>query len=255
MRKQRHVVYMAILTAIAICLLRFQMADRDAVVAAEITASSPAPVVRPASAPKKVVYNYSVIPGGEPNVADFCGQIQSDAAFHGFNCNVAYETSLRSPISVFMTFKKNGRIYWTKHPVSVKAGELMYTDGHRSFLARCGNEIGFAPQQPTMEIDESLLSEPTLPASPPVLALAPSGSSVAPGDFVPRPPSVPTGVPAYVAPDVASVSSPARSGFSPAWLATAAAVPLLIWHGGGGNQSPAVPPPPKCDSIEFGCSN
>jgi hypothetical protein len=246
---------MAILTAIAICLLRFQMADRDAVVAAEITASSPAPVVRPASAPKRVVYNYSVIPGGEPNVADFCGQIQSDAAFHGFNCNVAYETSLRSPISVFMTFKKNGHIYWTKHLVSVKAGELMYTDGHRSFLARCGNEIGFAPQQPTMEIDESLLSEPAVPTASAALTAASSGSPVAAVDFVAGPSNVPTGVPAYVAPDVASGSSPARSGVSPAWFATAAAVPLLIWHGGGGNQSPAIPPPPKCDSIEFGCSN
>jgi hypothetical protein len=255
MKKERHVIYLAILTLIAICLLRFQMADRDAVVAAEIASSSPAPVVRSPSALKKVVYNYSVIPGGEPNVADFCEHIQSDAAFNGFNCNVAYETSLRSSISVFMTFKKNGHIYWTKHLVSVKAGELIYTDGQRSFLARCGNEIGFAPQQPTMEIDESLLSEPTLPASPAALVLAPSGSSAATVDFVVVPTSVLTSVPAYIAPDVASASSPARSGFSPAWLATAAAVPLLIWHGGGGNQSPAIPPAPKCDSIEFGCSN
>jgi hypothetical protein len=246
---------MAILTAIAICLLRFQMADRDAVVAAEITALAPAPVVRAASAPKKVIYNYSVIPGGEPTVADFCGQIQSDTAFHGFNCNVAYETSLRSPISVFMTFKKNGHIYWTKHLVSVKAGELMYTDGHRSFLARCGNEIGFAPQQPTMEIDEGLLSKPALPNASAALGVASGGSAVAAVEFVAGSSSVPVAVPAYVAPDVASGSSAARSGVSPAWLATAAAVPLLIWHGGGGNQSPAIPPPPKCDSIEFGCSN
>jgi hypothetical protein len=251
MKKQRHVIYLAVLTLIAIGLFRLQMADRDAVVAAEIAAYSPAPIARVASAPKNVVYNYSVIPGGEGNVSDFCEEVQSDAAFKGFNCNVAYETTLRSPIAVFMTFKKNGHIYWTKHLVSVKAGELIYTDGHRSFLARCGNEIGFALQEPTMEIDESLLSQPVVPAAAEAaLVLAPSGSqavaTVAPVSF-------PAGIPADVAGDVHPASSPARSAIAPEWLATAAAVPLLIWHGGGENQSPTIPPAAKCDAIEVRC--
>jgi hypothetical protein len=251
MKKQRHVIYLAVLTLIAIGLFRLQMADRDAVVAAEIAAYSPAPMARVAAAPKNVVYNYSVIPGGERNVADFCGEIQSDAAFKGFNCNVAYETTLRSPIAVFMTFKKNGHIYWTKHLVSVKAGELIYTDGHRSFLARCGNEIGFAPQAPTMEIDESLLSQPAVPvAAAAALVLAPGAPQVV-AAVAPVLPS--SGIPADAAGDVPPASSPNRSAIAPEWLATAAAVPLLIWHGGGGNQSPAIPPAAKCDAIEVRC--
>jgi hypothetical protein len=250
MKKQRHVIYLAVLTLTAIGLFRLQMADRDAAVAAEIAAYSAAPIARVAAAPKNVVYNYSVIPGGEPNVADFCEESQSDAAFKGFNCNVAYETTLRSPIAVFMTFKKSGRIYWTKHLVSVKAGELIYTDGHRSFLARCGNEIGFAPQEPTVEIDESLLSEPAVPAAPAALVLAPGEPQVV---AAVAPVLLPAGIPADVAGDVHPASSPVRSAIAPEWLATAAAVPLLIWHGGGGNQSPTIPPAAKCDAIEVRC--
>jgi hypothetical protein len=248
MKKERYVIYLAILTLIAIGLSRVQMADQDAAVAAEIATSSPTPHVSSISAVKPVVYNYSVIPGGVANVADFCNQIQSDAAFQGFNCNVAYETLLRSPIAVFMTFKKNGHIYWTKHLVTVKAGELIYTDGQRSFLARCGNEIGFALREPSMQIDESLLSQPSAPAADvSLVSLAPSDSyaaaAVEPGAL----PVAPAGV--------VPASGAARSSVSPAWLATAAAVPLLIWHGGGGNQSPAIPPPPKCDSVEVSCAN
>lgn len=174
-----------------------------------------------------LIYNYSLIPGGVANVDDFCEQIQNEPAFAGFNCNTANEFKLHSDIRVFMTFKKNGVIYWTKAPVLVKAGERVYTDGQRSFLARCANEIRFVPQMPSLEIEESEITVPT----------------VAP---VEAPPVIEPSAPA-----IAATSTVQQSSHKSGW-AVIAAVPVIIWHGGGSDHSVKIPPRRPCDMNEIG---
>lgn len=215
------------------CAARYQGAQRELVVREKLT-----PVVvehtqvvervafNPTTHP---VYNYSLIPGGVENVDDFCEQIQFDAAFMGFNCAYAREIHLTNDIRVFMTFRKDGLVRWTRKPVLVRGGERVYTDGTRSFLARCANEIRFTPQEPSMEVETSELQDPEVPHASNVPAL-------------PSQPSVP-------APhNEASTTQTSRSGW-----AGLAAIPVVIWHGSSNSSVTNNTSVSKCDPIETGC--
>lgn len=41
----------------------------------------------------------------------------------------------------YTSYKKDGRVYWTKEPVTVHKGELLWVSGQRIVRARCGNEL------------------------------------------------------------------------------------------------------------------
>src|SRR5262249_41011193 len=114
--------------------------------------------------------NFPVIPGGVSSAKDFCARAEANPVLKkyiaGFNCTVAYETTLASDITVFMTFRKGDRILWSRHGILVHKGERLITDGTRSFLVRCANEIQFTPQTPTMNIETAELTP--VPEIPPV---------------------------------------------------------------------------------------
>jgi hypothetical protein len=220
-----------------LAMQRYQSAERDIRVYYEVAAPevthAPIVVKHTTSHP---VYSYSLIPGGVENVDDFCEQIQFDEAFAGFDCSKAHEIATPRDMHVFMTFRKNGHVRWTRKPVLVKGGERVYTDGTRSFLARCANQISFVPMQPSMDIDHAQLETPAAvitPVSESVPALPPVRESATP---------------------IASVSQASSSGSK--WGAFAA-VPVLIWHGGSHtatNEPPVViAPKPSCDPIETHC--
>ena len=47
-----------------------------------------------------------------------------------------------------MSYRKDGQIFWTKHKLTLRAGELVLADGRYLVRARCANQISFAPQEP-----------------------------------------------------------------------------------------------------------
>lgn len=174
--------------------------------------------------------SFPVIPGGITSVKDFCSRAETDpvlaAYIKGFNCAIGYQTTLGSDIRVFMTFRKGDVIAWAGHPILVRKGEQMITDGIRSFLTRCANEIKFTPQTPTMNVQTADLIPPVSEPEPPVRY---SGTTTVYSSPAPSP-----------APH-AAVSE------SKSWWAVAAA-PIILFH----NDRHEAPPKPACDSIEYG---
>ena len=89
---------------------------------------------------------------------------------------------------MFVAFKKNGKISWTRKCIVQHAGEVIMTDGFHSFLARCGNLISYVPRQPSAPLEDVDLNEilpvPEVPI-PPAMDVPDETASVPPIESVP----------------------------------------------------------------------
>jgi len=101
----------------------------------------------------RTVYPHSVVAGGVESAADVKAAIDSDAtvAAHYASINVAKLTPVKQTGDVhrYVSYRKNGTIYWTSKPVTIKDGEPLLTDGSTTLRGRCGNMISETPRQPT----------------------------------------------------------------------------------------------------------
>ncbi len=113
--------------------------------------------VRAATRPEivRAVYPYSVIPGGAWSRAELVGALGRDpvaaAHYRGFRAETAHVEWMPEARAAYVSFRKDGRIYWTRHTVTLAAGEAVLSDGESLARARCGNRISFTPQQPAGE--------------------------------------------------------------------------------------------------------
>ena len=113
---------------------------------------------------------------------------------------------LKTSISSFayVSYMKNGQVYWTKHPRFIPAGEPIISDGNTIILQRCGNMLRFTTPAPV----ETLFDEPDdlyPPDAVPGDLAAPVAPVIEPletADFVPP------DAPSLPAPSVISDSMP-----------------------------------------------
>jgi hypothetical protein len=160
----------------------------------------------------RVVYAYSVIPGGVKNSKELQLALAHDAVaashYSGFHAELARPLRLHRVRRVYVSYRIGNRIYWTSKKVTLRVGETLLSDGANLVRGGCGNRISEAPLQPSApsEPAEPALNAPIvrrdpvettdLPAPPPiwtenpspfVLALAPIFGSPAQGStpFIP----------------------------------------------------------------------
>ena len=121
-----------------------------------------------------LVYHFSITPGGVHSAREAGLQ-------HG------HAQVLTQDKWAFVSYMRHGQVFWTKHPVLLRAGETIYVDGDKIVRGRCGNGVAFFPKAPTESEDISaqldLLEVPALPA-PEVPAMGGARIS-APGYLVP----------------------------------------------------------------------
>ena len=151
----------------------------------------------------RTLFPYSVIPGGVENAQELRNALEHDpiAAAHyaGFDVSQTHVERLASDQQMYVSYRLNNRIYWTRKTLKLLKGEAVITDGKNVARTRCGNRLSETAQSPVAEkqpLDMTLDPAP-LPdlaeARPIALPMAlpfPLGSSVlAPGsaDIVPPP--------------------------------------------------------------------
>jgi hypothetical protein len=167
--------------------------------------SEPAPKSRK---PGRLVYQYSVIPGGVQDVGELSQAVahDPDVALHyaNFNFRRAHVVRLLSSQKLYVSYRRKGRILWTKTPRLILAGEEIITDGKVTARKRCGNRLASKPEGLVApdEPSESQLNQPVAmagdPVRPPVL-LAQKSPSLAP--LVANGPTPgPIGVPILIGP-------------------------------------------------------
>jgi PEP-CTERM motif len=122
-------------------------------------------------------YNYSVVPGGVRTPAELREAVLRDPEvaqhYEGFRFERARVVELERPALVYLSYRKNGHIFWTRKRHPLKSGEKLITDGSISGRTRCANRISVRkqlavspePDPSAVELDQF---EPTAPL-PPVL--------------------------------------------------------------------------------------
>ena len=184
------------------------------------------------------VYPYSIVPGGAENV-DEARRAMSDPTLKAQYANIDLtrlkQVRLTKNISGYVSYRWGEKIFWTSKTVTLRAGELVFTDGVHIVRGRCLNcysEHAMLPvraKEPTEKVMDTptefpviTYEFPKLPVTEPQLPPPPEELTPTVPVFQPTPPSTP-GKPG--------------GGF---WFPIIPIIPPIHRHPG----HPPVPPPP-----------
>lgn len=149
-----------------------------------------------ASIGSRRVYAFSVVPGGVTSQEELARVIEKDRVvaehYSEIDAHAAHPVKSKGK-SAYVSYRKGDQIFWTRHKVPVKEGELVITDGQHEIRGRCGNRISDFARMPVADIDppQELLDSYTevpivvvVPESKPqVLAQRPHADIPEPGTF------------------------------------------------------------------------
>jgi hypothetical protein len=111
----------------------------------------------PASAAslQKVAYRYSVIPGGARSRQELTDAIARDevvaAHYRSISIGAIHAERVKQDSLVYVSYRRDNKIFWTKHQVRLSRGETILTDGVTQIRGRCGNCISVQPMTPTAD--------------------------------------------------------------------------------------------------------
>lgn len=110
-----------------------------------------APDLGTPSTPGRLIYPYSVVPGGVRSPAELRAVSDRDPAvrehYSRFDFSKARVVTVHQPSLVYLSYRIGDRIYWTTKKVSLHKGEQLITDGTITARARCGNRVASLPQK------------------------------------------------------------------------------------------------------------
>ena len=146
-------------------------------------ASTPAPDYPALAArirvPKEVrihhypVFNYSVVRGGVHSVEELQQAIAHDHAVAEHYARFQFERArlvrLNKPALVYLSYRMNGKIFWTRTRHRLTPGEELITDGTISARTKCANQVSarkqlaVSPEEPPAAALEQVEPPPLLP--------------------------------------------------------------------------------------------
>lgn len=109
---------------------------------------------------QRVVYPYSVVPGGVRSGDELRQIAEHDSLvaqhYSGFDYAHAHVVEVDRPRLVYVSYRRGGQIHWTSKQAMLRAGEKLLTDGKITARTRCGNQVSvmphidIVPNEPTM---------------------------------------------------------------------------------------------------------
>ena len=158
---------------------------------------------------RRMVYPYSVIPGGVRSGDELREIAKHDSVvaehYSGFDYSRAHIVEVDRPKMVYVSYRRGGQIHWSSKQATLRPGEKLLTDGKITARTRCGNQVSVLPKhdttpnEPTMaemeqpdavgsgrqelfpESANALHLDPLLPIAPPYAGFP------QPGGFFPLP--------------------------------------------------------------------
>ncbi len=101
------------------------------------------------------IYPYSIVPGGIRSKEELQKAIAADPAvaahYANFDVHAIKPVTLSRDASAFVSFRKNGKVYWTSRRVTLKAGEQVFQGGEIAVRGRCGNQVSDQPRGPVAD--------------------------------------------------------------------------------------------------------
>ncbi len=127
---------------------------------------------RPISGADRPVYPYSVIPGGVTSSKELQARLHQDpvaaAHYRDFHAESARVIRLPNERQVYVSYRLGDRVYWSRHRITLHAGEAVLTDGVNLVRTRCGNRISETANEPTApgEPPTEVMNHPVVPGLP-----------------------------------------------------------------------------------------
>lgn len=126
----------------------------------EFTSGAPTYGIQPRN--RRLVYPYSVVPGGVRSGDELREIAKHDPVvaqhYSGFDYTRARVVEVDRPKLVYVSYRKGGQIHWTRKQATLRVGEKLLTDGHITARTRCGNQVSVLPQADTLP-NEPLMAE------------------------------------------------------------------------------------------------
>jgi hypothetical protein len=148
-------------------------------VAAEVSSAGLSP--RP-------VFPYSVVPGGVRDAQELQKAASSDPVvakhYSDFHIGKARTIQLERPVAMYVSYRRNNQVFWTRNKMMIPAGETLISDGENLARVRCGNRLSAVAAKPVAATDPDNEALETPEFIPPMLAeLVPGdGAEVFPGE-------------------------------------------------------------------------
>ena len=110
-------------------------------------AAAPAPTLPTG----RLVYPYSVVPGGVHTLEELRRAIERDRVvashYSDFDFKSARIIELKRGRLAYLSYRIGEKIFWTKRQMALRAGEKLITDGKVMARTRCGNRVAALPQK------------------------------------------------------------------------------------------------------------
>lgn len=107
-------------------------------------------------APRRV-YPFSIIRGGAYSKEELLRALESDPVteshYQVFQRTQLHTVRCTLAKPVYVSYRKDNRIFWTSHPIHLHEGETLLTDGNSYARARCGNRISLVRQAPVTQAE------------------------------------------------------------------------------------------------------
>jgi hypothetical protein len=101
---------------------------------------------------ERIVYPYSVIPGGVRSREELAANITADPViakhYADFAVQRARIVSSEEAQFAHVSYRIRNNVFWTAKTVKIPKGETLITDGQSSARTRCGNKVSVLAQEP-----------------------------------------------------------------------------------------------------------
>ena len=120
----------------------------------------------------RLVYPYSVVPGGVGSVVEARLAMNRDPIvarhYQDLHLDKAIMVTLADDQSAHVSYRIKDSIYWTRKKIRLAKGEQLLTDGTTVVRARCGNRVSDTPGTTSalLEPPDGALNTPELPEGP-----------------------------------------------------------------------------------------
>ena len=154
----RSVVFLLIVAG-CVAILRWMSETRPTFGTNAVSVQASRPFASTFGAPRvqtrnrRVVYPYSVVPGGVGSGEELREAADHDPVvsehYSGFDYKRARVVEVSEPKLVYLSYRRGDKIFWTRKQASLHKGETLLTDGHTTARTRCGNQVSVLPQANT----------------------------------------------------------------------------------------------------------
>ena len=185
--------------------------------------------------PRRTIFPYSVIPGGVRDARELTNAVAKDpvVAEHYSNFRVVNAHTLRldRPTAMYVSYRRENRVYWTRNKMLIPAGETLISDGENLARVRCGNRLSAIAAKPVAASEPTREELETPQFVPPLLA------DLGPGEGAETLPGTPVALPAL------PLLSPGDNGFPDGTTPPVGSLPPILPPGVTLPSTIPVPPP------------